>query len=135
MKIPPFRCFEFCIQCIDVMLYLMRVHNRVHTIMNNDYAGRCVIRNNTEIYLCIRTCVNGVMDRLHGVHTKGPCTYDVRKISGIFYPPLVRISRNLSVLSVHKIGQFLKPPSPPPCGRHIYMVQKKNSIRICATQK
>ena len=32
-------------------------------------------------------------------------------------PPFIRISRNLSVLFVRKIGQFLNPPSPPPCGR------------------
>ena len=35
--------------------------------------------------------------------------------------PLVRISPNLSLLFVRKIGQFLN-PLPPPCGRHMYMV-------------
>ena len=41
-------------------------------------------------------------------------TYDVYKIFGILDSPLplVRISRNLSVLSVRKIWQFLNPPSP-----------------------
>ena len=33
-------------------------------------------------------------------------------------------SRNLSVLFVRKIWQFSNPPSPPPCGRHMYMVPK-----------
>ena len=60
MKMPYFRCFEFSIQSVDVMLYLMRVlHHRVHTIINNNYAGTCEIRKNIEIYLCIRACVNG----------------------------------------------------------------------------
>ena len=41
------------------------------------------------------------------------------KFWGFLTPPLplVRISRNLSVLFVRKIGQFLNPPSPPQCGR------------------
>ena len=51
----------------------------------------------------------------------GPCTYDVRKILGILDTPLplVRISRNLSVLFVRKIGQFLNPP---PCGLGVPLV-------------
>ena len=38
--------------------------------------------------------------------------------------PFIRISRNLSVLFVRKIGQFLNPPSPPPCGRHLSIAPK-----------
>ena len=46
--------------------------------------------------------------------SKGPYIKDVRKNSGIFDTPLplVRISRNLSVLFVRKIGQFVNPPPP-----------------------
>ena len=40
---------------------------------------------------------------------KEPFIKDVRKIFGIFDPP-VRISRNLSVLFVRKIVKFLEPP-------------------------
>ena len=45
---------------------------------------------------------------------KGPYIKDVRKNSVIFDTPLplVRISRNLSVLFVRKIEQFLNPPPP-----------------------
>ena len=45
---------------------------------------------------------------------KGPYLNDVRKIFRFFYPlpppPFIRISRNLSVLFVRKIGQFFNPP-------------------------
>ena len=59
---------------------------------------------------------------------KGPYLNDVRKIFGFFDPPrpFIRISRNLSVLFVRKIGQFLNPPSPPPCGRHLSIAPKTN---------
>ena len=55
----------------------------------------------------------GHKDGIHKDH-KGPCTYDVRKILGILDTPLplVHISRNLSVLFVRKIGQFVNPPPP-----------------------
>ena len=42
--------------------------------------------------------------------------------------PFIRISRNLSVLFVRKIGQFLNPTSPPPCGRHLSIAPYKNDF-------
>ena len=52
--------------------------------------------------------------RLFVSHLWGPYIKDVRKNPEIFDTPLplVRISRNLSVLFVRKIDQFLNPPSP-----------------------
>ena len=46
--------------------------------------------------------------------SKGPFTYDIRKISGFLIPSLslVHISCNLSVPFVRKIGQFLNPLPP-----------------------
>ena len=45
-------------------------------------------------------------------NAKGPYLNDVRKIFGILDTPLVRISRNLSVLFVRQIRQFFNPPPP-----------------------
>ena len=46
---------------------------------------------------------------------KGPSINDVTLIFHIFgtLPPFVTHSRNLSVLFIRKIGQFLNPPPPP----------------------
>ena len=52
-------------------------------------------------------------ERARVLHCKGRYLNDVRKIFGILdpLPPFVTHSRNLSVLFVRKIGQFLNPPS------------------------
>ena len=54
--------------------------------------------------------------RMSYVHVPplGPYLNDFRNIFGFVDPPppFIRISRNLSVLSVCKIGQFLNPPPP-----------------------
>ena len=53
---------------------------------------------------------------------KGPYIKDVRKNPEIFDTPLplVRISRNLSVLFVRKIEQFLNPPPPSMRTSYVY---------------
>ena len=62
------------------------------------------------------------MDEPHLIFRKGASIKYVRRFSGILdpLPPLVRFSRNLSVLSYAKIGHFFDTP-PSPSARMYFM--------------